>query len=221
MTDSPTTPRDTPPIWAGATSTTPDTENAAAEPDAADAPPPRRGGRGWLIALAIAVPVVLALLVCGGIAALASGVQQMGRDADETRHGRERASAACLDLEKRLNRLAPPGAATDATERAAAIRAENAAVRPFLARVEQVRRVPGHDEDAERDGHRGAWQESWGLLLNARTAYAEALERQEVGGQRAFFLAPQTGDGTPALEVLQDGPDSCAGVLRRLTAPDL
>ncbi|MEV1285755.1 hypothetical protein [Micromonospora sp. NPDC049679] len=221
MTDDATTPGDTPPIWAGSTTTTPlsDPSTEPGEPGDTDERRPGSQRRRWLIALAIAIPLVLALLVCGGIAALASGVQQMGRDADDARQGKARASAACLDLEKRLNRLVPPGAAVDPAERAAAIRAENAAVRPFLPQIDQVGNARG--DRHERDDDRRAWSESWRQLIDARTAYADALDRQLAGGQRAFFLAPQGRDGAPVLEVLQDGPDTCAGVLRRLAAPDL
>jgi hypothetical protein len=58
--------------------------------------------------------------------------------------------------------------------------------------------------------------------VEARTAYAEALDRQATAGDPAFFLAPREPDGGSVIETIErEGPDSCAGVVRRLGHPDV
>jgi hypothetical protein len=102
----------------------------------------------------------------------------------------------------------------DLEERAVAVRAENAAVRPFLGELEQLR---GERDETWRD-----WIESWRQLVDARIAYADALDRQATGAEPAFFVAPQGRHGTPVVERLTDhSPDSCDGAIRRLAGPDL
>lgn len=149
---------------------------------------------------------------------MVAGVTRAAREADQARDGHARTDAACLDLEKRLNRLMPPGAAGNPGQRAAAIRDENAAVRPFLSEIDGLRGVRHADPDGDDRG----WTDNWRQLVDARAAYADALDRQVTNGEPAFFLAPQTRRGTPALEQLQRAaPQSCAGTIRRLAAPDL
>lgn len=198
---------------------------AASGPDrpapAPGQPAPRTRRRPWWIGGAVAAAVLI-LLLCGGAGALAAGFGRLAREADDTRGGHARADAACLELEKRLNRLAPPGSAANPGQRAAAIRDENAAVRPFLSEIEQLR-VGWHDADRDDDDRRarGGWDEAWRQLVDARSAYADALDRQVTKGEPAFFLAPQDRRGRPVLKELRHAPESCAAAIRRLAAPDL
>src|SRR6185295_6933031 len=102
-----------------------------------------------------------------------------------------RVEQACLELETRLNRLIPPGAVGgDPGRRAAAIRDENAAVRPFLAELESA---DGGWSD-RRYEHRREWVAAWRLMVDARTAFADALDRQVTAGEPAFFTAPRERD---------------------------
>jgi hypothetical protein len=73
--------------------------------------------------------------------------------------------------------------------------------------------------DEDRDGD---WASGWRQLVEARTAYADALERQASTGEPAFFLAPRDTRDDAVVEALQRrGPDSCAAAVRRLGHPDL
>jgi hypothetical protein len=108
-------------------------------------------------------------------------------------------------LEQRLNRLVPPGATATPQARAVAIRDENTAVRIYVTVVRHPR-----DQDA------------WRQVLDARTAYAEALDRQAKSRTPAFFVTPRTPDGRPVTDLLiRWSPAPCAGPVRRLAAPDL
>jgi hypothetical protein len=189
---------------------------------APEQPADRTTRRRWWIGGAIAAAAVFILLVCGSMGALAAGFGRLAREADDTREGHARVDAACLELETRLNRLAPPGSTANPGQRAAAIRDENAAVRPFLSEIEQLRigRPDDDRDDDERRGRRG-WDEDWRQLVDARSAYADALDRQVTRGEPAFFLAPQDRRGRPVLEELRHAPESCAAAIRRLAAPDL
>jgi hypothetical protein len=210
-----------------ATTPTPAADGPAAAPTtpiaaAEDQPDPARRRRRRLIGVGIAGAAVLILVVCAGAGALAAGFGRMAREADGNREGHARADTACLDLERRLNRLVPPGAATNPGQRAAAIRDENAAVRPFLAEIEQLR-GRWHDDEGDDDGGagRGGWADGWRQLVDARAAFADALDQQVTSATPAFFLAPQDRRGRPVIEQVQRGPESCAGPVRRLAAPDL
>jgi hypothetical protein len=163
-------------------------------------------GGGILAALVIAV--------CAGGIAVISAIDGLADRAEENERGVARTDAACVELERRLNRLTPPGAADDPRDRATAVRNENAAVRPFLAELDQL---PG-----DRREHRQDWLDAWSRLVEARSAYAGALDRQATGGEPAFFVPPQGQRGKPVVERLIDaGPASCDGSVRRLAAPDL
>ncbi|MDG4833242.1 hypothetical protein O7627_28630 [Solwaraspora sp. WMMD1047] len=205
---------------------TPDGEDhprqAEAETGAPANEPERRARRRRLLWIGLAVAAVVVLVVCTGFGALAAGVGRLVRHADDAKQAQSRAEAACLALERRLNRLAPPGSAGDPGRRAAAIRDENAAVQPFLSEVDQLR---GHWLDDEDDGDRigtgRGWADGWRELVNARTSYADALDRQVTNGEPAFFIAPQDRRGRPLLDRLERGPHECAGPARRLAAPDL
>jgi len=59
-------------------------------------------------------------------------------------------------------------------------------------------------------------------VLDARTAYAEALDLQAKSRTPAFFVAPRAPDGRTVTDLLiQWSPAPCAGPVRRLAAPDL
>jgi len=201
-----------------ATGATFPTGEPPAAPDRGRLDPDARRRRR-LIIVGIAAAAVLILLVCASFGAAAAGFGRLAREADRHREGHARAEAACRELERRLNRLAPPGASADPGQRAAAIRDENVAVRPFLSEIE---RLPDwwHDDDADDDDRPGQ-RESWRQLVDARTSFADALDRQVTNGEPAFFLAPQDRDGRPVLDRLQRGPESCTAAARRLAAPDL
>ncbi len=126
------------------------------------------------------------------------------RTADSREAGRLR-DVGCLELEKRLNRLLPPGATTSPAARATAISDENAAVRIYLAEP--------HDQ----------WvQDAWRQLLDARSVYADALERQAKSRTPAFYVAPRAPDGQAVADQLAGrSPAPCAGPIRRLAAPEL
>ncbi|MEV4636354.1 hypothetical protein AB0J80_03285 [Actinoplanes sp. NPDC049548] len=201
-------------------------DSGGTEATAGGAPPGTSGGRTWTARLTPAGPagtarkrrrrrwliagfsagalLVLIGLCAGGLAVLSafSGARDDAADAREDHRVRD---TACLELEQRLNRLTPPGATTTPQTRAAAVRNENAAVRIYVNEL--------------RDGRTG---DGWRQLLDARTAYAEALEAQVKSRTPAFFVAPRTGDGRAVTDELDRfSPAACAGPIRRLAAPDL
>jgi len=181
--------------------------------DAKRPEPPSPGlWRLWRLWLALALAVVLAVAAVVTVAAL--GVRSL-RAGERSDRAREAAVRACGELETRLNRLAPPGAAKSARQRAAAIRAENAAVAPFLAELDGLR--------SDWRGRRwGDYVSAWHLLVEARTAYASALDREAAGGETAFFVVPRSRSGRLAVDVLLDADvRDCGGVVRRLVRPDL
>ncbi|MDW5326283.1 hypothetical protein [Plantactinospora sp. KLBMP9567] len=168
----------------------------------------------------IAGAAVLVLLVCGCLGAFAAGLGRFARESDRERTAQARGDSACRELERRLNRLTPPGATGSPGARAAAIRDENAAVRPFLSEIERLRGWWGNDRD-DPDDDRGGRGESWQRLVDARASYADALDRQVTNGEPAFFIAPRDPAGRPVVDRLQHGPEECASAARRLGAPDL
>lgn len=201
---------------------TDDDATAPAEPapdKPADSPgKPRLGEairrRRRLLAIVGGVLVLVVIAVCAAGIALINAIDDLTDRAEDNERAVTRTEAACAELERRLNRLVPPGATDDPRARATAVRNENAAVRPFIAELDQL---PG-----DRREHRRGWIEAWQTLVDARTAYADALDRQARGGEPAFFVPPQGGRGRPVVERLVDaGPDSCDASVRRLAAPDL
>jgi hypothetical protein len=63
---------------------------------------------------------------------------------------------------------------------------------------------------------------AWHRLVDARTAYADALDREASGGEAAFFVLSRPSSGRSAADVLLDTDlRDCGGVVRRLTRPDL
>ena len=168
------------------------------------APAERRRRRFFSAGIAIAAVVVVAALCAGGLSVVSAvnGIRQRAATASEARHLRE---DDCLELERRLNRLAPPGAATGPAARAVAIRDENAAVRIYLDQLHIQR-----DEDA------------WRQLLDARTVFADELDRQAKSRTPAFFVAPRTTAGQAVADELEQwSPAQCAGPIHRLAAPEL
>ncbi|GIG85809.1 hypothetical protein [Plantactinospora endophytica] len=186
-------------------------------------PDPAARRRRRLTIAGIAGAAVVVLLVCGCLGAFAAGIGRFARESDRERTAQARADSACHELEQRLNRLTPPGATASPGERAAAIRDENAAVRPFLSEIERLRGWWDDDRDDDRDSddHPRGRGESWQRLVDARTSYADALDRQVTNGEPAFFIAPRDPVGRPLLDRLQRGPAECGAAARRLAAPDL
>jgi hypothetical protein len=177
-----------------------------------------RTQRRWIIggiAGGAALIILLGCLLVGGLARLGFRLADRVEEA-ELRHSTT--SDACLDLEARLNRLVPPGATGgDPGRRAAAIRDENVAVRLFLADVDDL-----GTSQRNRDGEPGDLVRDWQLLVDARTAYANALDRQVTAGEPAFFVTPEASRGRSVVdELLRASPDSCDGSVRRLGRPDL
>ncbi|WP_203713716.1 hypothetical protein [Asanoa siamensis] len=152
----------------------------------------------------IVAGAVVLVAACGFAVA---GVVQVADAADDDGRDRVRVSDSCAALEVRLNRLAPPGAAANPRERARAIRDENAALVPFLDDLGRA----GDERLARR----------WTQLVTARTAYADALDRQVASGAPAFFVAPVDERGDAVAQRLSGRHDQCAAAVRRLAAPDL
>jgi hypothetical protein len=155
-------------------------------------------------AISVAAAVVVVALCVGGLSIVAAvdGVRHRASDAREARYLRE---DDCHDLETRLNRLAPPGSTTTPGARATAIRSENAALRLYVDQLNDQR-----DEDA------------WRQLIDARSVFADALDRQAQSRTPAFYVAPRTTDGQAVTdELAQWSPVSCAGPIDRLAAPEL
>jgi hypothetical protein len=168
----------------------------------------RQRRRRWLLLGGIAAgAAVLVIALCAGLLIAVAWLDDFRDDTSEAHERRELRDAECLALEERLNRLTPPGATTTPQARATAVRDENAAVRIYV--------------DGLRDPRS---QDTWRQLLDARTAYAEALDRQARARTPAFFVAPRDGDGDGrgvADELIDSSPAPCAGPVRRLAAPDI
>lgn len=169
------------------------------DPDSAAGQQLRRKRR-WFVAGIAAAAAVVVIALCAGALSVFAAIRGVRGDAAESRAAHARADQACLELEKRLNRLSPPGSTTAPAARAAAVQAENGAIRIYVGELTQQR-----DQDA------------WRQLLDARTTYAEALARTP-----AFYVAPKTNDGLAVTdELAQWSPAACAGPIHRLGAPDL
>ena len=160
--------------------------------------------------VAVAAALLVVALCAAGLAALRAVSGDPDDDDREVARSRQRQDTSCLELEERLNRVAPPGSAANPAARAGAIRNENAALRPYLSELE----LRGPDNGRALDG--------WRQLLDARTTYAEALDKQAPSRTPAFFVAPRTTDGAAVADQLARwSPAACAGPVRRLAAPDL
>jgi hypothetical protein len=169
------------------------------------AEPRQRRRRQWFVAAISVGAAIVVLALCAGALSIVSAVSGVQDRADAARESRRLDDQDCLGLERRLNRLIPPGAATVPAARANAVRDENSAVRIYVDALDNQR-----DEDA------------WRQLLDARTVFADALDKQAKSRTPAFYVAPRTTDGRAATDELADrSPASCAGSIRRLAVPDL
>jgi hypothetical protein len=165
----------------------------------------QRRRRRWLVAGISLGAAIIAVALCAGALSVVSSIGGARDRAAEAREARRQRDLGCLELEKRLNRLTPPGAATGPAARATAVRDENTAVRIYVGEL-----VDQPSQDA------------WRQLLDARTVYADALDRQAKSRTPAFYVAPRAADGRAVADQLMDlSPASCAGPIRRLAAPDL
>ncbi|MEU8612035.1 hypothetical protein AB0C29_29020, partial [Actinoplanes sp. NPDC048791] len=164
----------------------------------------RRRRRLFVAGISVAAAVIVIVLCAGGLAVLRA-VSGFRDDAADAREDRRLRDGACLELEDRLNRLVPPGATATPQARAVAVRDENAATRIYVGRLDDQR-----------------VEDSWRELLDARTAFAEALDAQVKSRTPAFFVAPAPRDGVSLTDQLARwSPAACAGPIRRLAAPDL
>jgi hypothetical protein len=225
VTDDPTTQsRDETPAHSPSADPAAPADDPAAAPadEATPGADPARRRRRLIIGGVIAAAVVVIVLGCLAAAVvLRSSVRLADRvDDNEARH--ERLTEACVELETRLNRLAPPGSTGgDPRRRADAIRDENAAVRPLLAELDEMT-ADREDREFPRDRRRDDWAGAWRQLIEARTAYADALDRQSAAGEPAFYVAPRSvRDGSVVSELERHGPHTCGGSIRRLAGPDL
>ncbi|WP_378968914.1 hypothetical protein [Paractinoplanes rhizophilus] len=165
----------------------------------------QRRRRRWFIAGISVAGAVILLAICAGAFSVISAIDGVRDRAAAAREERVVREFDCLDLERRLNRLIPPGATAGPAARATAIRDENSAVRIYVDQLDSQR-----DEDA------------WRQLLDARTIYADALDRQAKSRTPAFYVAPRTTDDLAvADELMRWSPAPCAGPIRRLAAPEL
>lgn len=165
----------------------------------------RRRQRLFIVGLAAGAVLIVVALCIGGLAVISAFSHDARDDIHAVREDHRLRDTACLELEQRLNRLTPPGATTTPQARAVAVRDENAATRIYVSQLQ-----------GERTG------DGWRQVLDARTAYAEALDAQAKSRTPAFYVAPRTADGRVVTDELdQFSPAPCAGPIRRLAAPDL
>lgn len=165
----------------------------------------RRRQRLFIVGLAAGAVLIVVALCAGGLIVVSAFSHDAREDVHAVREDRRLRDTACLELEQRLNRLTPPGATTTPQARAAAVRDENAATRIYVSQLQ-----------GERTG------DGWRQMLDARTAYAEALDVQAKSRTPAFYVAPRTADGRVVTDELdQFSPAPCAGPIRRLATPDL
>jgi hypothetical protein len=167
--------------------------------------PRQRRRRQWFIAGISVAAAILVVALCAGGLSVISAVDGVRDRAADARDSRQLQNISCLELERRLNKRTPPGATTTPAARAAAVRDENAAVRIYV------------------DGlHNQADEDVWRQLLDARTVFADALDKQAKSRTQAFYVAPRTTDSLVVTDELTSrSPASCAGSVRRLAAPDL
>jgi hypothetical protein len=209
--------------------TTPSSDETAADPStaadeatAAPAADPARRRRRLLIGGVAAAAAILIVLGCLAAGLVVRSTVRLADRVEDTEDRHERLGEACLELETRLNRLAPPGATGgDPRRRADAIRDENAAVRPLLAELDEMT-ADRDDRGFGRDRRRDDWAGDWRQLVEARTAYADALDRQSAAGEPAFYVAPRSARGDSVVSALaRHAPRTCDGSIRRLAEPDL
>jgi hypothetical protein len=181
------------------------TRTGSGKPTGSEAETRKRRRRRLVVAGIAAAAALIVIALCAGGLAVLRAVSGFRDDAADAREDRRLRDGACLELEGRLNRLVPPGATTTPQARAVAVRDENAATRIYVGRL---------DDQRVEDG--------WRELLDARTAFAEALDAQAKSRTPAFFVAPAPRDGVALADQLARwSPAACAGPIRRLAAPDL
>ncbi len=165
----------------------------------------RRKRRWWVAGISIGAALIV-IALCAGVLSIFRAVDGVRDRASEARETRELRDLNCLDLERRLNRLTPPGATAGPAGRAVAIRDENSAVRLYLGEI--------RDERA---------QDAWRQLLDARAVFADALDRQSKSRTPAFYVAPRSENANESLadDLEAWSPAPCAGPIRRIAAPDL
>ncbi len=220
MTDDPTTPLPEdkpgePKSGTAATEGTAGTEGTEGTPV-----DPARRRRRLIIGGVIGAAVLLVLLGCLATAAVVRSGARLAERADDNDRRSERLTESCLELETRLNRVIPPAATGgDPRRRADAVRDENAALRPLLTELDGMLEDRGHRQDRRR----ADWASGWRQLVEARSTYADALDRQSTAGEPAFFVAPRLarGGGAVVAALAERGPETCAGSIRRLGHPDL
>ena len=160
----------------------------------------------------LGVAAFLALMIVFGVV-VSCGALRLGATADAQSRAATRVDTACLAMETRLDRLSPPGAATNPDARATAIRYENIAVEPFLSELDRL-----EPEVKRYEPLRSGWQQ----LVDARERFAADLDVQAQTGRPAFFVFTSDTAGRDRVkQLLVLAPDSCDGTVRRLTAPDL
>ena len=171
-----------------------------------EAAPVQRRRRRWFVAAISAGAALVVVALCAGTVGVVTAFTGFRDRTDVVREDRRTRVDDCLSLEQRLNKLTPPGATANPAARAVAVRDENAAVRIYVGQL-----------GTDRGGLDG-----WRELLDARTAYAEALDVQAESRAPAFFVAPRAADGGAVTEqMIRRSPDTCAGSIRRLATPDL
>ena len=165
-------------------------------------PAPNRRSRRLVIAAVVAAVVV----VLGACTAPIGAVRLVGAVDEASADGRDRARVddACRALEVRLNRVAPPGPRAG-PHAAAAIRNENAAVKPFLDELRRVRRArPGRRR-------RPAGEQVDGAVEPAPPTRTRSTGRPPSGAPAFFVDTAATTAADPVIERLE-------GRVRRLFA---
>lgn len=165
----------------------------------------QRRRRQWFVAGISIGAALIVIALCAGALAVVDAVSDVRDTASEARETRVLRDQNCLELERRLNRLNPPGAASSPAGRAVAIRDENSAVRIYVGEISDARA-----------------QDGWRQLLDSRAVYADALDRQAKARTPAFYVPPKNADNEPvADDLIEVSPAPCAGPVRRLAVPDL
>ncbi|MEV4344884.1 hypothetical protein AB0J83_10440 [Actinoplanes sp. NPDC049596] len=167
--------------------------------------PRQRRRRQWFVAGISIGAALVVIAMCVGALSVIDAIDDVRDQASDAREVRQSRDDRCFELERRLNKLVPPGATTSPAARATAIRNENEAVRIFVGAAPSA----GDPDD-------------WRQLIDARGVYADALDRQTKTNSPAFYVAPRNDAGDPvADDLVNAAPGSCAGSIRRLAAPEL
>jgi hypothetical protein len=167
--------------------------------------PRQRRRRQWFVAGISIGAALIVIALCAGALAVVDAVSDVRDSASDARENRALRDQNCLELERRLNRLIPPGSTATPAGRATTIRDENSAVRIYVDEISDARS-----------------QDAWRQILDARAVYADALDRQAKSRTPAFYVPPRNaGDAPLADDLIEWSPAACAGPIRRLAVPDL